>query len=299
MVAAQDIRLKYLLEQRHWQTYRTFCLEYDKAARVIDRSLVGTYPSRAQFHRWLAGALKGLPFPEHCRVLEALLPGWSARQLFEPCPSKELALTLTGSADAGNPGDTEANSSASTERVTGRFSDLAEVFTSRSEFMSRLPPHTLFGDAQHIQAAGLSLNLLCQQYPDQRLRQLLEGGTTLRCLFLDPGGTAIRAREEEEGHPSGHLSALTECNIQVLLQRIRNRLSTGARERLEVAVYDDTIRFNIVLIDGDTCVFQPYLPEARGVDSPTFVARRQWPDAGLVPVFEQMFTSLWERSRKL
>lgn len=37
----QPILLKTLLTQRHWQTYSTFCKEYDKAARKVDPSLQG------------------------------------------------------------------------------------------------------------------------------------------------------------------------------------------------------------------------------------------------------------------
>jgi hypothetical protein len=73
-----------LLGQRHWQNYATFCAEYDKAATRIDPALARTFPSRAQLHRWTAGSLRGLPYPEHCRVLEEMLPGWTAEQLFSP-----------------------------------------------------------------------------------------------------------------------------------------------------------------------------------------------------------------------
>ncbi|MCO6005248.1 hypothetical protein NE236_09645 [Actinoallomurus purpureus] len=77
------VRLKALLRERHWQTHRTFTLEYDKAARKVDPSLVGRGPSRAQLHRWTSGEVKGLPYPDHCRVLEKMFPGWTAEQLFE------------------------------------------------------------------------------------------------------------------------------------------------------------------------------------------------------------------------
>jgi hypothetical protein len=46
--------------------------------------VVRTYPSRAQLHRWLTGSLRSLPYPGHCRVLEEMLPGWTAEQLFGP-----------------------------------------------------------------------------------------------------------------------------------------------------------------------------------------------------------------------
>lgn len=79
---ARPVVLKRLLEKKHWQTYRTFCTEYDKAARTLDASLMGTYPSRAQLHRWLSGDLKGLPYPDHCRVLEVMFPGVTAEEMF-------------------------------------------------------------------------------------------------------------------------------------------------------------------------------------------------------------------------
>lgn len=86
----QHVRLKDALRARRWTAYRTFCREYDRAAKVIDTDVVGTYPSRAQLHRWLNGEVKSLPYPDHCRVLEQMLPGWTAEQLFElclaPCP---------------------------------------------------------------------------------------------------------------------------------------------------------------------------------------------------------------------
>ncbi len=98
----QPILLKALLRERHWQNYATFCAEYDKVARRIDPDLVRTYPSRAQLHRWLTGSLRGLPYPDHCRVLEEMFPGWSAAQLFQPS-SPEL-IYAGGQAPIGGAG---------------------------------------------------------------------------------------------------------------------------------------------------------------------------------------------------
>jgi hypothetical protein len=88
---ADPVVLKDLLRQRHWQTYRTFCSQYDKAAKTIDSALVGSYPSRAQLHRWQSGDLKGLPYPHHCQVLEAMFPGLTAAQMFEPIREQQPA----------------------------------------------------------------------------------------------------------------------------------------------------------------------------------------------------------------
>lgn len=77
-----ETQLKALLQQRHWQTHSTFTREYDKAAAAIDSSLVGQAPAKAHFYRWLSGDIKSLPYPDHCRVLEAMLPGHTVEELF-------------------------------------------------------------------------------------------------------------------------------------------------------------------------------------------------------------------------
>ncbi len=177
-----------------------------------------------------------------------------------------------------------------------RFADVAAVFATRSELNSQLPPHELFKDANTIDAAGLSLNMLCQQYPDDQLRHLVEHGTTIRCLFLAPGSEAIASREHEEDYPPGHLSALTDMNIRILSEKVRNRLTPEAQLRLHLATYDQTIRFNILLVDQRVAVVQPYLPSQRGVESPTFLIRRQERRAGLYDVFEEVFNWLYQQS---
>lgn len=76
--------LKELLRQRYQQPYRRFCEEYDKVARRLDRRLVGTYPSPSTYKRWLSGKLSGIPRSEPCIVLEAMFPGHTVAELFEP-----------------------------------------------------------------------------------------------------------------------------------------------------------------------------------------------------------------------
>lgn len=88
---AERALLRDLLRERHWQTYRTFCIQYDKAARTVDSSYVGTYPSRAQLHRWQSGDVKGLPYPQHCEVLEAMFPGVKAAEMFRPAVASATA----------------------------------------------------------------------------------------------------------------------------------------------------------------------------------------------------------------
>jgi hypothetical protein len=289
-VEQRETTLRLLLRRRHWQPHRTFTAEYDKAAAGIDRRLVGHGPSRVQLHRWQSGQLTGLPYPDHCRVLEAMFPGWSVTELFTPATEEEIARR------EGTPSN-QPPATVTDSGVDDRFCDVTAVYATRGDFMSDVPPQVLFDRAARIRAAGLSLNLLCQHYPEQSLVRLIEEGAELTCLFLDPYGEAIKAREREEGYSAGAFSVLTELNIQ-LLQRIRDKLDEDKRGGLMIATYDETIRTNLLFVDG-RCVAQPYLNGARGVDSPTFVIERRWPDRGLYSTYEGEFASLWGRSRPL
>ncbi|MFF4205658.1 DUF5919 domain-containing protein [Streptomyces sp. NPDC001668] len=189
----------------------------------------------------------------------------------------------------GDPGD------ALSQIVGDQFADLVGVFGSRSEFHSKMPISELLDNAKEIQACGLSLNFLCQTYSEARLRELIENGTTLHALFLKPYGRSIAEREREEGHPPQFLSALTAMNLTIVQERVADRLSPEARQRLKFAVYDEPIRFNVLIVDKQVCVAQPYLPDVRGVDSPTFLVRKRRVSGGLYATFEQIFTTLWDR----
>lgn len=285
--SAKQTVLAVLLQAKGLHRYGSFRAAYDKAARAVDRQLSGSTPSRAQFYRWLTGELRGLPHPDHCRVLEHMLAGYSMQQLFERCPAGSVPAPAIAPA---------VNNHASAPPP--HVADVVGVFASRSDFAASVQPQALFDGAGRIRAAGLSLNMICQQLPDQHLRRLLTGGTQLTCLFLDPNGSAIKTREQEEEHPPGHLSTLTSLNIEVM-RRLRDRLPAEAQERFRIAIYDETIRFNIVLVDDQTCIVQPYLPQARGIDSPTLVIRRTDQPGGLYPVFEQVYESIQERSKLL
>jgi hypothetical protein len=287
----QPTLLAVLLEDKGLHRYGTFRAAYEKAARSLDRHLDGSAPSRAQFHRWLTGDLRRLPYTDHCRVLEQMLTGYSAGQLFQPTPDGG-----TPASARGGPGTGPVSGSGQELATTAGMADVAAVFASRSDFAANVEPRALFHGASRIRAAGLSLNLICQQVPDQHLRRMLADGAQLTCLFLDPDGEAIRAREKEEDHLPGNLSVLTRLNIDILA-RFRDRLPDGAGERLRLAVYDETIRFNLILSGDRTCVAQPYLPKARGVDSPTMLIQATTAPGGLFGVFERVYEALAERSK--
>ncbi|MFI2662631.1 DUF5919 domain-containing protein [Micromonospora carbonacea] len=240
--------------------------------------------------KWEAGGAGVTPRPEMQAALDTTLGKASveARDRFtatlratsaagaSPSPALPLGAPGTGAEQLG---------------------DLVAVFSSRTEFSTHVSSDHLLGGARTVRAVGLSLNLLTQGFADSQWHGFVRAGGRARCLFLDPAGAAVEAREAEEGFAPGQLSALTRLNIETLV-RVRARLPDGLGDHLELAVYDDTLRFNVVLTD-DVCVAQPYLPVSRGVDSPTFVVRRQEDRSCLYPVFEQFFESQWQRGRQL
>ncbi|NGM16117.1 DUF5919 domain-containing protein [Verrucosispora sioxanthis] len=265
-------------------------------------------------HRWTGRETRALrqalrmsirDFSAHLGVAERTVSKWEAGQeAVRPRPEMQAALdtVLDKSAE-----DVRARFDAAIAPTRGQnaavppaadaLGGLTAVYQSRCDLTAAMPADQLFDSARVVRAVGLSLNLLCQDYADRRWQELLERDVHVRCLFLDPDGTSIQSREREEGFPIGQLSALTKLNIETLL-RVRDRLPVTLQERLELATYDETLRFNIILVD-DLCVAQPYLGGNRGVDSPAFVMHRGQPGAGLYPVFEQVFESQWQGRRAL
>jgi hypothetical protein len=286
--------LKVLLRQRHMQGYRTFCKEYDRVAKQIDTDLLGKYPSKAQFYRWLSGELMGLPYADHCRILEKMFPGWTAEQLLSPHTGDSDSL-VTPPQQRTAPTQPVPNPVQLPQQV--RLADVTGVFASRSDFLHKMPPRTFFEGAKQIHMVGLSLNMLCQQYSDRHLLELLETGTEIKALFLDPEGSNITGRELEESLPAEDLSVLTRLNIGAL-RRVGSKMSPAAKGSLDIRVYDEPPRFNITIIDGMRCVVQPYLPDARGVESPTLVIEKDDTVPGLFSTFSQVFTSIWDRAKE-
>src|SRR6266567_3563596 len=152
-MSGQPTLLAALLEDKGLQRYGSFRLAYEKAARSMDRARGGTAPSRAQFHRWLTGDLRGLPHTDHCRVLEHLLTGYSAAQLFQPCPDRTLPAPERSE-------NGESRAAVQTVAPFGSMAGVEAVFASRSEFAAQVKPQSLIDGALSVRAAGLSLNLI-------------------------------------------------------------------------------------------------------------------------------------------
>src|SRR5689334_18844423 len=192
--------------------------------------------------------------------------------------------------------------------VGDRYADVVAVHSDRVRLMRQFPAEDLFGGARRLDATGIGLNLLVQNFSGRRLVRLAESGCRVRLLFLNPASSTARRRERELGIGRGELSRSVEMNI-MHMRRVRSRLrDPGA---FEIQVYDETPRFTAYLIDADTsdglAVVQTYLRRARGMEVPAVVLRGgdrqrvlggdQPADGGLFEVYREEFEGIWSDSR--
>lgn len=191
--------------------------------------------------------------------------------------------------------------------VGDRYADVVSVHPDRVRLQRQIPAEDLFGGARRLDAIGIGLNLLVQNFSGRRLIRLAESGCRVRLLFLNPASSAVKRRERELGLKKGELSRSVEMNI-LHMRRVRSRLrDPGA---FEIHVFDETPRFMACLVDGDgsdgLAVVQSYLRKARGMEAPVLVLRgggravvRHGQDAehGLFETYRDEFESVWADSR--
>ncbi|MFD7613499.1 SAV2148 family HEPN domain-containing protein [Streptomyces sp. NPDC059828] len=215
-------------------------------------------------------------------------------------------LEILGSG-AGVPSADRLPVDAVEDLVGDRYADVVSVHPDRVRLQRQLPAEDLFGGARRLDAVGIGLNLLVQNFSGRRLVRLAEAGARVRLLFLNPASSAIKRRERELGIRKGELGRAVEMNI-LHMRRVRSRLrDPGA---FEIHVFDETPRFTAYLVDGDgpdgLAVVQSYLRRARGMEAPVLVLRGGRPSVvrsgqesehGLFQTYREEFESVWSDSR--
>ncbi|RFU83366.1 hypothetical protein DY218_28165 [Streptomyces triticagri] len=192
--------------------------------------------------------------------------------------------------------------------VGDRYADVVGVHPDRVRLLRQFPAEDIFGGARRLDAAGIGLNLLVQNFSGRRLVRLAESGCRVRLLFLNPASSAVKRRERELGLKKGELSRSVEMNI-LHMRRVRSRLrDPGA---FEIHVFDETPRFTAYLVDGDgsdgIAVIQSYLRRTRGMEAPVLVLRGgrrvvrsddgDVGPEGLFETYREEFESVWADSR--
>ena len=189
-MADQEIALKVLLKKRHLHGHAAFCKEYDKAAKRLDKDLIGSHPSKAQYYRWLSGELLGLPYSDHCRVLETMFPDWTAEQLFTP-----HAEVLDYTPDATQPPEPTPQ-----QAPTNVPADFVGLYAHRADVPKDLWLTLLQGAHHSIDLFANASLFLPEDNPDaiDLLRAKVAEGVTLRLILADPTTDAMKLRGEEE-----------------------------------------------------------------------------------------------------
>ncbi|MGW5863368.1 SAV2148 family HEPN domain-containing protein [Streptomyces sp. NPDC055239] len=190
--------------------------------------------------------------------------------------------------------------------VGDRYADVVGVHSDRVRLLRQFPAEDIFGGARRLDAIGIGLNLLVQNFSGRRLVRLAESGCRVRLLFLNPASSAVKRRERELGLKRGELSRSVEMNI-LHMRRVRARLrDPGA---FEIQVFDETPRFTAYLVDGDgvdgIAVVQSYLRRTRGMEAPVLVLRGgrrvvkadEQDESGLFETYREEFELAWADSR--
>ncbi|MEU8591878.1 SAV2148 family HEPN domain-containing protein [Streptomyces sp. NPDC048664] len=190
--------------------------------------------------------------------------------------------------------------------VGDRYADVVAVHPDRVRLLRQFPAEDIFGGARRLDAIGIGLNLLVQNFSGRRLVRLAESGCRARLLFLNPASSAVKRRERELGIRKGELSRAVEMNI-LHMRRVRSKLrDPGA---FEIQVFDETPRFTAYLVDGDgsdgVAVVQSYLRRTRGLEAPVLVLRGSGrvvrsdhaEEGGLFPTYREEFEQAWVDSR--
>ncbi|WP_329454996.1 SAV2148 family HEPN domain-containing protein [Streptomyces sp. NBC_01497] len=217
-------------------------------------------------------------------------------------------LAMVDGTGAGAPADGDRLPVDAVEDLVGdRYADVVSVHPDRVRLQREFPAEDLFGAARRVDAIGIGLNLLVQNFSGRRLIRLAESGCRIRLLFLNPASGDVKRRERELGLRKGELSRTVEMNI-LHMRRVRSKLrDPGA---FEIHVFDETPRFTAYLVDGDgpggLAVVQSYLRTARGMETPVLVLRGggrevvrsgRETEHGLFEVYREEFETVWADSR--
>ncbi|WP_370096592.1 SAV2148 family HEPN domain-containing protein [Streptacidiphilus sp. MAP12-20] len=193
------------------------------------------------------------------------------------------------------------------ELIGDRYADVIGVHPDRVRLQRDLPVEDLLAGARRLDAIGIGLSMLCQNFTGRRLIALADSGCRIRLLFLNPASSALRRRERELGLGRGELGKSVETNI-MHVRRVRSRLRDAGA--FEIRVYDELPRVSAYLVDGDgpdgLAVVQPYLRRSRGMESPVLVLRggsgaplssARPLEPGLFQVYQDEFEGVWADSR--
>jgi hypothetical protein len=169
------------------------------------------------------------------------------------------------------------------------YCDIHKVYTARSDVQGDL--QALLKVATKVEAIGISINELTLKLGDKDYIRALERGAEFTLLFLDPDGVNVGIREDEENVEKNHIANATRKNLS-RLNRLRTELEFDGKENLyeqiEIILYDDIPRCNLVFIDDKVLFAQYYANYVKGENNPTFYIVNDGSD-GIYSFYRKIF----------
>lgn len=160
-----------------------------------------------------------------------------SRAVLEQAERASARLLEVLGGGSGSPSADRLPIDAVEDLVGDRYADVISVHPDRVRLQRQLPAEDLFGGARRLDAIGIGLNLLVQNFSGRRLVRLTEAGCRVRLLFLNLASSAVKRRERELGLRKGELSRSVEMNI-LHVRRVRAGLRDPSR--FDIHVFDET-----------------------------------------------------------
>lgn len=178
-----------------------------------------------------------------------------------------------------------------------RYLDTACVFDSRTSFDNCIGVQRLFSQASEIKAMGISLSSIALNWGRNDFIRLIKNSKSqISLLFLDPKSDSTKMREIDESLPRNTISQVTQTNLNIINQIIKEL--GNDRNRLRYHLYNKYPYINMYIIDNKLIILQHYLSGLRGQEAPVFIIRDEGNDTGLFRCYNALFQKTWEEAQQ-
>lgn len=178
-----------------------------------------------------------------------------------------------------------------------RYLDTACVFDSRTSFDNCIGVQRLFSQASEIKAMGISLSSITLNWGRNNFTRLIKDSKSqISLLFLDPNSDSTKMREIDELLPQGTISQVTQTNLNIINQIIKEL--GNDQNRLRYRLYNKYPYINMYIIDNKIIILQHYLSGLRGQEAPVFIIRDEGNDNGLFRCYNALFQKTWEEAQQ-
>ena len=174
------------------------------------------------------------------------------------------------------------------------YDQLKRVYKSRSIMKDNWPLTNIVENAKTIEVVGISVNELTIKFDRNALINAIKRGADITLLFLNPFSKNTSIREKEELLPKDQIKDMTIINLKYI-EKIMNEIGDGYD--LNILIYDEIPRFNLMFIDKRHLFIQYYAHYTRGEDNPCFYIENDGED-GTYNFYFNIYLEILKRSKR-